>query len=100
MTILEVKAELEAAGLIAKVRGEHSLWIAATTRETGGGLMLSNDSMALIRTDDQWVAVFPSAGTLCYEVPGELRDLVPLIRGLYTRYRRMGGPFKDAFQRW
>lgn len=100
MTILEAKAELEAAGLIAKVRGEFSLWIAASTRETGGGLKLSNDSMVLIRTDDQWVAVFPSAGTLCYEVPGELQDLILLVRGIYTRYRRMGGPFKDAFRRW
>ena len=99
-TILEVKSELEAAGLLAKMDGERSLWIAATSRDAGGGQMLSNDASALIQTDDHWVAVFPSAGTLCYEVPGELRDLVPLIRGLYTRYRRMGGPFKDAFRRW
>lgn len=45
------------------------------------------------------VAVFPAAGLLSYEVPGDLRDLVPLIRGVYANHRRYGGPFKDAFAR-
>jgi len=99
-TILDVKAELEAAGLEVKPSGERSLWIAATTKDVGRGLMLSNDASALIQQDDHWVAVFPASGILNYEVPGDLGDLLPLIRRVYTLYRRLGGPFKDAFKRW
>jgi Zn-dependent peptidase ImmA (M78 family) len=98
-TILDVKAELEAAGLEVKPSGERSLWIAATTKDAGGGLRLSNDASTLLQQDDHWVAVFPAQGTLSYEVPGDLRDLVPLMRCVYTHYRRLGGSFKDAFKR-
>ena len=98
-TILDAKAELEDCGLEVKPSGERSLWIAATTKDTGGGLMVSNDASALHQQDEHWVAVFPAAGTLSYEVEGDLRDLLRLIRTVYTRYRRLGGAFKDAFKR-
>ncbi len=97
--ILDAKAELEAGGLIVKSSGETSLWICATTRDTGGGLHVSNDASALLHQDDRWIAVFPAAGLLSYEVPGDLGDLVRLIRDVYANYRRHGGPFKEAFAR-
>jgi hypothetical protein len=49
--------------------------------------------------DDRWIAAFPAAGLLSYEVAGDLRDLLPLIRDVYANYRRLGGPFKDALPR-
>ncbi len=97
--ILEAKAELEAGGLIVKRSGETSLWICDTIQDAGGGLHLSNDALTLLQQGDRWVAIFPAAGLLSYEVLGDLRDLVPLIRGVYANYRRYGGPFRDAFAR-
>jgi hypothetical protein len=97
-TILGAKAELEAAGLEVKPSGERSLWIAATVKDAGGGIRLSNDASALLLQDDHWVAIFPADGTLNYEVPGDLQELLPLIRRVYTYYRRAGGAFKDAFK--
>ncbi|HEV3258797.1 MAG TPA: ImmA/IrrE family metallo-endopeptidase [Gemmataceae bacterium] len=98
-TILDAKGELEAAGLEVKPSGEGALWIAATTNDAGGGIRLSTDASTLLWKENRWVAVFPADGMLNYEVPGELYDLLPMIRGVYTRYRRLGGPFKDAFRR-
>jgi hypothetical protein len=98
-TILDAKAELEAAGLQVKPSSEGSQWIAATTKDAGDGIRLSNDAAALLRRDDGWVAVFPADGMLNYEAPGDLDDLLPLIRGVYARYRHLGGPLKDAFRR-
>jgi hypothetical protein len=97
-TILDAKTALEAAGLEVKPSGEQSLWIAATTKDIGDGIRVSTDASALVHHDDRWMAVFPGEGMLSYEVPGDLRDLVPLIRHVYTCYRRRGGSFKDAFR--
>ena len=96
--ILEAKEELEAGGLTVKLNGETSLWICDTIRETGG-VRLSNDASALVRQDDRWIAVFPAEGMLSYEVPGDLPDVVSLIKGVYASYRRAGGPLKEAFAR-
>jgi hypothetical protein len=97
--ILDAGAELEAGGLIVKRSGEASLWICATTRDAGGGIHVSNDASSLLYQDDRWIAVFPAAGLLSYEVPGDLGDLVRLIRDVYANYHRLGGPFKEAFAR-
>jgi hypothetical protein len=45
------------------------------------------------------IAIFPAAEMLSYEVPGELQDLVLLIKGVYASHRHSGGPLKDAFAR-
>ncbi len=97
--ILDAQAELESGGLIVKRSGETSLWICGTIKDTGGGIHLSNDASALLQQDDRWIAIFPAAGLLSYEVPGDLRDLVGLIQDVYANHRRFGGPFKDAFAR-
>jgi hypothetical protein len=96
--ILDAKAELEAGGLTVKLSGEASLWICDTI-QGADGIRFSNDASVLLREDDRWIAIFPAAGMLSYEVPGELQDLVPLIQGVYASYRRSGGPLKDAFAR-
>ena|SRR5579875_2113911 len=96
--ILDARAELEAGGLTVKPTGETSLWICDTIREAGG-VRLSNDASILLREDDRWITLFPAAGILSYEVPGELQDLVELIKSVYANCRRSGGPLKDAFAR-
>jgi hypothetical protein len=96
--VLDAKAELEAGGLTVKPRGETSLWICDTIQEAGG-VRFSKDASVLLREDDRWIAIFPAAGMLSYEVPGEPQALVELIKGVYANYRRFGGPLKDAFAR-
>jgi hypothetical protein len=95
--ILEARADLEAAGLVVRPSGEDGLWIAASTRDVGDGILLSQDACVLLHQGERWVAIFPGPGMLNYEVPGELCDLLPLVRSVYTRYRLLGGPFKEAF---
>ncbi len=92
--IHEPKAELEAFSLEVKTSGECSLLIAATSRDVGDGLRLSNDASALLQRDDRWVAVFPAAGTLSYEVPGDLPDLLPLIRKVQSPRINLPQPLK------
>jgi hypothetical protein len=96
--VLDARADLEAGGLTVKPRGETSLWICATIQDAGG-VRLSNDASVLLREGDRWIALFPAAGMLSYEVPGELPNLIELIKGVYANYRRFGGPLKDAFAR-
>jgi hypothetical protein len=96
--ILDARAELEAGGLTVKPSGETSLWICDAAQEAGG-VRFSTDASVLLREDDRWIAVFPAAGMLSYEVPGDLRDLVPLIKGVYASHRRFGGSLKEAFAR-
>jgi hypothetical protein len=96
--ILDAKAELEADGLTVKLSGENSLWICETV-QGADGVRLSNNASVLLREADRWIAIFPAAGMLSYEVPGELQDLVALIKSVYTSYRRSGGPLKDEFAR-
>jgi hypothetical protein len=94
----DARAALEADGLTVKPCGEAGLWICDTIEEAGG-IRLSHDASMLQRENGRWVAIFPAAGMLSYEVPGDLRDLVLLIRDVYANYRRSGGAFKDAFAR-
>ena len=96
--LLDAKAELAAAGLSVKQNGETALWITATSQEIGG-LTLSKDASALLQRDGEWIAVFPTPGTLSYEVPGSLPDLTSLILKVYAHYRRFGGSFDHAFER-
>jgi hypothetical protein len=97
-TALDAKAKLEAEGLHVSCNNAHSLWIAATLRDVGEGVKLSDDACSLICNTDRWVAVFPAEGLLTYEVPGTLTELVSLISAVYDQYRRGGGRFKDAFK--
>lgn len=97
MTIHEAKAKLEADGLHVSFNNDHSLWIAATVRDAGRGIRMSDDASALIGDSGRWTAVFPAEGMLTYEVPGALPDLVSLIGSVYAQYRRAGGQLKDAF---
>jgi hypothetical protein len=97
-TILDAKAKLEAEGLRVSRSGDHSLWIAATLRDAGDGITLSDDACALLGNAGRWVAVFPAEGLSTYEVPGSLADLVSLIVTVYARYRQVGGPVQEAFK--
>src|SRR4051794_19997186 len=99
VTTLDAKAKLEAEGLHVSCNNAHSLWIAATVRDMGAGIKLSNDACSLIWNTGRWVAVFPAEGLLTYEVPGSLSELVSLITAVYADYRRAGEPLKDAFKR-
>ncbi len=93
---LDAKAKLEAEGLHVSCNNAHSLWIAGTARDLGPGIKLSDDACSLIGNSSGWVAIFPAAGLLTYEVPGSLSDLVSVITAVYAHYRRKGGPFNDA----
>lgn len=95
----EIRAQLEADGLIAKPSGEDALWICATVQEVGAGIRLSNDASMLIREDGEWRAIFPGTGLSTYVTSGTLGDLVPLIRMVYANYRLHGGLFREAFSR-
>jgi hypothetical protein len=95
---LDARAELEAGGLTVKPSGETSLWIRDRMQEAGG-IRFSNDASVLLRQGDRWIAVFPAEGMLSYEVPGDLPDLVVLIKGAYASDRRLGGRLNDAFAR-
>ncbi len=97
-TILDAKAKLESEGLHVSRSGDQSLWIAATLRDSGDGITLSDDACALIGNSGRWVAVFPAEGLFTYEVPGSLAELISLIVTVYAHYRRVGGLFKDAFK--
>jgi hypothetical protein len=98
-TALDAKAKLEAEGLHVSCNTPHSLWIAATVREMGEGIKLSNDASSLTWNSSRWVAVFPAEGLFTYEVPGSLSDLVSLVTAVYANYRQVGGPLRDAFKR-
>jgi hypothetical protein len=97
--LLDAKADLERNGLIVRPSGEEALLVAATVVETGDGLGVSPDASMIIRQGDGWVAVFPAEGHRTYEVPGELPGLLALVRAVYDRYRRGGGPLREAFRR-
>jgi len=97
--ILDAKADLESDGLIVKPSGAEALLVAATVVERGDGLGVSPDASMLIRQRDGWVAVFPAEGHRTYEVPGELPGLLALMRAVHDRYRRGGGPLREAFRR-
>jgi hypothetical protein len=97
-TTLEAKAKLEGEGLHVSCNNAHSLWIAATVRDVGEGIKLSDDACSLIWNSGRWIAVFPAEGFLTYEVPGSLPELVSLITATYAHYRRAGGQFKDALK--
>lgn len=97
--IRDAQAELEAEGLTAEPSGEASLWICATTREVGAGIPLSNDAMVLHHEAGRWTAIFPATASASYEVTGDLKSLVLLIRDIYADYRRPGGALGDAFAR-
>jgi hypothetical protein len=98
-TTLEAKAKLEAEGLHVSCNNPHSLWIAATVRDMGSGIKLSNDACSLTWNAGRWVAIFPADGLLTYEVPGSLPELVSLVSAVYANYRQAGGQLKDAFKR-
>src|SRR5262249_33078612 len=97
-TILDAKARLESEGLHVSRRDDHSLWIAATLRDAGEGIRLSDDACALLGDSGRWVAVFPAEGLFTYEVPASLAELVSLITAVYAHYRQAGGQLKDAFK--
>jgi hypothetical protein len=95
-TTLDAKAKLEAEGLHVSCNNTHSLWIAATVRDMGEGIKLSDDACSLIGNSSGWVAVFPAEGLLTYEVPGSLSELVSVIAAVYAHSRRTRGQLKDA----
>jgi hypothetical protein len=97
-TILDAKALLESEGLCVSGPHAQSLWVAATVREAGEGVKVSEDACSLIGNGERWVAVFPAEGLCTYEVPGTLPELVSLISAVYRQYRRAGGALKDAFR--
>lgn len=97
ITISDVQAELEAQGLRVVRNNEHSLWIAATVRDAGEGVGLSDDACSLFADAGRWVAVFPADGLATYEVSGPLPELVSLIASVYAHYRQAGGRFIDVF---
>jgi hypothetical protein len=98
-TTLDAKEKLEAEGLHVSCNNTHSLWIAATARDLGEGIKLSDDACSLIGNSSRWVAVFPAEGLLTYEVPGSLSELISVITAVYAHYRRKGGPFNDAVKK-
>lgn len=98
VTASDVKAHLEARDLYVSARGSSSLWIAATVRDTGDGVLMSNDACSLIANDEGWVAVFPAEGLCTYELPGTLEELIATISAVYEQYRREGGAFANAFR--
>jgi hypothetical protein len=95
-TALDAKAKLEAEGLHVSCNNADSLWIAATVRDGGDRIGLSDDACSLIWNSGRWVAVFPAEGLLTYEVPGSLPELVSVITAVYAHYRQTGTPFKHA----
>ena len=97
-SIIDATTRLESEGLHVSRSGDSSLWIAATLRDAGDGIRLSDDACALLWNAGQWVAVFPAEGLFTYEVPGSLADLASLIVTVYGHYRRVGGQFRDALK--
>jgi hypothetical protein len=95
---LDAKKQLELEGLYVSHHNPHSLWIAATVRDMGEGIKLSEDACSLICKSGQWIAVFPAEGLCTYEVPGLLPDLVTVVSRVYEQHRRTGGPFQAAFR--
>jgi hypothetical protein len=96
VTALDAKAKLEAEGLQVSWNNPQSLWIAATVRDAGSGIRLSEDACSLCWNSGRWVAVFPAEGLLTYEVPGSLPELVSVITAVYAHARETSTPFKDA----
>jgi hypothetical protein len=96
---LDAKVKLEAEGLHVSCNNSHSLWIAATVRDVGEGIKLSDDACSLIWNSSGWVAVFPAEGLLTYELPGSLSELVSVITAVYAHCRRTRGSLTDAFKR-
>jgi hypothetical protein len=98
-TILDAKTKLDEEGLHVSHNNPQSLWIAATVRDRGSGIKLSNDACSLTWNSSRWMAVFPAEGLLTYEVPGSLSELVALIKAIYADYRQVGGSLADAVKR-
>lgn len=96
--LANARMALEAHDLIVRPNNEHSLWIANRVRDTGDGILLSNDACALLQREQQWVAVFPAKGMRTYEVPGTLSEGVALILLVYARLRAEEGILNEAFR--
>jgi hypothetical protein len=97
-TVVDAKAKLEAEGLHVSYNNAHSLWIAGTVRDMGEGIKFADDACSLIEDSGRWVAVFPAAGLLTYELPGSLPELVAVITAVYAHCRREGSQVQDAFK--
>ena len=97
-TLLDAKAKLEAEGLYVSSDTSQSLWIAATLRDSGAGIRVSDNACAVLWRADGWVAVFPAEGLCTFELPGGLPELVSIILQVYHQYRQVGGELKDAFR--
>ena len=89
---------LEAHDLCVRANNERSLWIADQPTDMGDGILLSNAACALLQREDEWVAVFPAAGSRTYEVPGTLPEGVSLILAVYARLRKDKGTLNEAFR--
>jgi hypothetical protein len=97
-TIQDAKALLEKQNLYVAYNNDQSLWIAGRVRDAGEGVRVSNDACSLIFDADRWIAVFPTEGSLTYEVPGALDELVQLVQNVYKRYFRADISFPEAFR--
>jgi hypothetical protein len=98
-TLVGAIGTLEAHALCVRANNDHSLWIADRPTDMGDGILLSDAACALSQREDQWVAVFPAAGSRTYEVPGTLPACVSLILTVYARHRTAGGTLNEAFRR-
>lgn len=98
VTLADARAQLEAQGLHVSANSPQSLWIASTVRDAGAGIGLSTDACALLGRADRWFAVFPAKGSLTFEFPGTLSELVTLIIAIHAHCRESGEPFQGAFK--
>lgn len=96
-TIEDAKAHFESEGLHVSRRADH-LWIAINLHEVGFGITMADDSCALTKRADGWIATFPAEGMWIYQMPGSLPDLVATISAVIAQSRRTESPLQDAFR--
>ena len=92
-TLIAAKRVLEEAGFHVASNGALSLWIAPRVIEVESGIKLSSTACSIHQDGTKWIAIFPS-----YEVPGELKNLVPLIMAVFKRCQDFGESIGSALK--
>lgn len=97
-TLEEAKAKLESERLYVS-SGTERLWIAANVCDAGEGIRVADEACALIRSDLEWIAIFPGCRPFPpHEMPGTLPDLVATIAAVFAEKRRAQVQLGQAFR--
>ena len=95
MTDTEARAILESDGLLVRPRSNGIFLVGTALRDDAEIRLLAN-ATSVYPQGEQWAVSFPAIGSQVQVIPGNLDQLVPLIRKVYAQHRREGGDLSEA----